>query len=183
MRGAGGRAYRRKPPALRRQLLTCPLGREKPPSITQHVCARPCPPSGISCVHVSYPRPSSSKQSAPTAVCSNRCASGRHSTNHHSTIQLHSTSATQRNTVHMQQNTAQRGSIHNMQKSDGTRSCMCILEYSSDGYIAQRLERLTADQQVPRSNPGMPFLPRVMSSHDLGKSIVPWNNEKGCSGN
>jgi hypothetical protein len=27
------------------------------------------------------------------------------------------------------------------------------------GYIAQWLERLTADQQVPGSNPGVPFLP------------------------
>ena len=26
-----------------------------------------------------------------------------------------------------------------------------------DGYIAQWLERLTADQQVPGSNPGVPF--------------------------
>ena len=29
---------------------------------------------------------------------------------------------------------------------------------SSIGYIAQWLERLTADQQVPGSNPGVPFL-------------------------
>ena len=28
---------------------------------------------------------------------------------------------------------------------------------SSYGYIAQWLERLTADQQVPGSNPGVPF--------------------------
>ena len=27
----------------------------------------------------------------------------------------------------------------------------------ADGYIAQWLERLTADQQVPVSNPGVPF--------------------------
>ena len=27
----------------------------------------------------------------------------------------------------------------------------------SSGYIAQWLERLTADQQVPGSNPGVPF--------------------------
>ena len=27
----------------------------------------------------------------------------------------------------------------------------------TDGYIAQWLERLTADQQVPGSNPGVPF--------------------------
>jgi hypothetical protein len=29
---------------------------------------------------------------------------------------------------------------------------------SSDGYIAQWLERLSADQQVPGSNPGVPFV-------------------------
>ena len=34
----------------------------------------------------------------------------------------------------------------------------CLHLWSSHGYIAQWLERLTADQQVPGSNPGVPFL-------------------------
>ena len=32
------------------------------------------------------------------------------------------------------------------------------ISVSASGYIAQWLERLTADQQVPGSNPGVPFL-------------------------
>ena len=41
-----------------------------------------------------------------------------------------------------------------------TSSCMMYLPkcgLRSHGYIAQWLERLTADQQVPGSNPGVPF--------------------------
>ena len=34
------------------------------------------------------------------------------------------------------------------------------------GYIAQRLERLTADQQVPGSNPGVPFFSSQSLAHD-----------------
>ena len=34
---------------------------------------------------------------------------------------------------------------------------VCVNPASSTGYIAQWLERLTADQQVPGSNPGVPF--------------------------
>ena len=36
------------------------------------------------------------------------------------------------------------------------------------GYIAQWLERLTADQQVPGSNPGVPFLSCCRSVTLLG---------------
>ena len=32
-----------------------------------------------------------------------------------------------------------------------------VIEVTSTGYIAQWLERLTADQQVPGSTPGAPF--------------------------
>ena len=33
------------------------------------------------------------------------------------------------------------------------------MQHVQEGYIAQWLERLTADQQVPGSNPGVPFWP------------------------
>ena len=38
------------------------------------------------------------------------------------------------------------------------------------GYIAQWLERLTADQQVPGSNPGVPFEVQHAGCCDVGKS-------------
>ena len=47
------------------------------------------------------------------------------------------------------------------------------------GYIAQWLERLTADQQVPGSNPGVPSLcvfvdlARVLTSRSINKSASP----------
>ena len=37
------------------------------------------------------------------------------------------------------------------------------LMQTSTGYIAQWLERLTADQQVPGSNPGVPFFSVVFA--------------------
>ena len=53
----------------------------------------------------------------------------------------------------------------------GTESIFFVLKalarvwsYLLIGYIAQWLERLTADQQVPGSNPGVPFRLRLVSS-------------------
>ena len=50
---------------------------------------------------------------------------------------------------------------HNKQSSGSWMSVVhCTLmtvELMASGYIAQWLERLTADQQVPGSNPGVPF--------------------------
>ena len=40
------------------------------------------------------------------------------------------------------------------------------------GYIAQWLERLTADQQVPGSNPGVPFLTILKSFQTAVKSFL-----------
>ena len=43
-----------------------------------------------------------------------------------------------------------------------------IIGWKACGYIAQWLERLTADQQVPGSNPGVPFsLARQTSKYTL----------------
>ena len=41
------------------------------------------------------------------------------------------------------------------------------------GYIAQWLERLTADQQVPGSNPGVPFMAKDTRSMQLVKKASP----------
>ena len=42
-------------------------------------------------------------------------------------------------------------------KSNGSAGLLQIYGYDHNGYIAQWSERLTADQQVPGSNPGVPF--------------------------
>ncbi len=41
--------------------------------------------------------------------------------------------------------------------ADGKAEDRKIVDQTPNGYIAQWLERLTADQQVPGSNPGVPF--------------------------
>ena len=41
--------------------------------------------------------------------------------------------------------------------ADGKASDPKVADETPNGYIAQWLERLTADQQVPGSNPGVPF--------------------------
>jgi hypothetical protein len=41
-----------------------------------------------------------------------------------------------------------------------------LQQHHQHGYIAQWLERLTADQQVPGSNPGVPFFPSHSLAHD-----------------
>ena len=41
--------------------------------------------------------------------------------------------------------------------ADGKASNPGVVDETPNGYIAQWLERLTADQQVPGSNPGVPF--------------------------
>ena len=54
--------------------------------------------------------------------------------------------------------------------SNGETRCLCrhVCLMQVCGYIAQWLERLTADQQVPGSNPGVPFSRiRQTSSHAL----------------
>ena len=47
-------------------------------------------------------------------------------------------------------------SVGRCQPDDVPLVCWCRTR-GSHGYIAQWLERLTADQQVPGSNPGVPF--------------------------
>ena len=48
------------------------------------------------------------------------------------------------------------------------------------GYIAQWLERLTADQQVPGSNPGVPYSPAaVRAATDVSRSAPCRNDECG----
>ena len=51
---------------------------------------------------------------------------------------------------------------------------------TSIGYIAQWLERLTADQQVPGSNPGVPSLPPRVRIHG-DKILLKYQNPAGKS--
>ena len=55
------------------------------------------------------------------------------------------------------------------------RCCHCASKYrlchASTGYIAQWLERLTADQQVPGSNPGVPL--RTQTLRCCARSSLP----------
>ena len=47
------------------------------------------------------------------------------------------------------------GDVYIVYVVHGYKVCGSFKRYHSDGYIAQWLERLTADQQVPGSNPGV----------------------------
>ena len=52
------------------------------------------------------------------------------------------------------------------------------------GYIAQWLERLTADQQVPGSNPGVPFsITRFFARSVLNLVVVGWSPTVGVCPN
>ena len=46
------------------------------------------------------------------------------------------------------------------------------------GYIAQWLERLTADQQVPGSNPGVPSFPELLTPKKEEEHSIPRHNKK-----
>ena len=48
------------------------------------------------------------------------------------------------------------------------------VELMASGYIAQWLERLTADQQVPGSNPGVPSLHSLLLKVEPVQNIGPY---------
>ena len=48
----------------------------------------------------------------------------------------------------------------------------CTPIFISTGYIAQWLERLTADHQVPGSNPGVPFMARTQAAIILWRHLM-----------
>ena len=53
----------------------------------------------------------------------------------------------------------------------------CVSSMIKHGYIAQWLERLTADQQVPGSNPGVPFAGFPARAHNTGLRSCPLSPE------